>query len=204
MEAQQHLFEPFNENDSPTTRKYGGTGLGLAISRQLVALMHGEIGMVSETGKGSMFWFTARFPRQATVPPRREPAELAGLRTLIVDDNATIRKILTAQLTSLRIRCTAVTGGCEALEILRRQNAGPDLFILAILDMQMPETDGMRLAEAIKADPAIAATRLIMLGSLEHNIYPKRVKVAGIEQYLTKPAKQSRLHECLAAMMGRQ
>jgi two-component system sensor histidine kinase/response regulator len=200
--AQQRLFQPFNQADGSTTRKYGGTGLGLAIARQLVEMMHGEIGVESTPGQGSTFWFTACFDHQETAPQIRGRDDLAGLRALIVDDNATNRQILELQLGSLRMYCASVPSGADALKMLRWARAQGAPFDLAILDMQMPEMDGRMLAGAIKADPAIAGTRLIMLSSLGKHLDTTDFKAAGIEEYLVKPVRQSRLYECLAKVLG--
>ena len=203
-EAQQQLFQPFTQADSSTTRKYGGTGLGLAISRQLVEMMHGEICVQSVPGQGSTFSFTVRLEKQIPAPARRDVSDLAGLHILIVDDNATNRQILMGQLGNVRVRCSAAIGGLGALGMLRNAANGGDPYDLAILDMQMPEMNGLMLAEAINADPALAPTRLIMLSSLGHNLSMERVKAAGIEEYLVKPAKQSRLYDCVAEVMSHQ
>ena len=188
-EAQRHLFQPFNQADGSTTRKFGGT-------------MHGEIGVESALGQGSTFWFTARMDRQTSVPPSRDREDLAGLRVLIVDDNATNRYILELQLDSLRMRCATAVGGREALEALYRAHAQKNPFDLAILDMQMPEMDGLMLATAIKQDAALADTKLIMLSSLGRHSDVTEFKAAGIEEYLVKPVKQSRLYDCLADVMS--
>jgi CheY-like chemotaxis protein/HPt (histidine-containing phosphotransfer) domain-containing protein len=165
--------------------------------------MHGEIGVESVVGKGSTFWFTACLPAQKMPRQLRARDDLAGLHVLIVDDNATNRHILGLQLGSLRMNWVAVDGGGAALEILRREQVHGRPFDLAIIDMQMPEMDGLMLAGAIKSDPAIAGTRLVMLSSLGRHLDTSGFKVAGIEEYLVKPVKQSRLFDCLAEVMGR-
>ncbi|MGH8046990.1 MAG: response regulator [Chthoniobacterales bacterium] len=201
--ARQQLFLAFNQADGSTTRRYGGTGLGLAIARQLVGMMHGEIGVESEPDKGSTFWFTAYFEKQATRSLEHSVVALADLRVLIVDDNATNRHILQLQLESLHMQPAAASGGPEALELLRRGAANGAPFDLAILDMQMPDMDGLKLASDIKANAALATTRLVLLSSLGHGLTADELQAAGIEEYLVKPAKQSRLHDCLARVMGR-
>ena len=202
-EIREHLFQPFTQADGSTTRKYGGTGLGLAIARQLVEMMHGEIGVESTVGQGSTFWFTALLEPQANVRPAREHDDLAGLHVLIVDDNATNRHILELQLGSLKMRCVAVESGQEALVALRREAARGTPYDLAIIDMQMPEMDGLMLGQAIKSEPAIAPVRLVMLSSLGKHIDTSGFNAAGIEEYLVKPVKQSRLYDCIAEVMDR-
>jgi PAS domain S-box-containing protein len=204
--AQQLIFRAFTKADGSMTRKYGGTGLGLAISKQLVELMQGAIGLQSEPAKGSTFWFTVRLDKQATataglrVNPRRE--SLAGLRVLIVDDSAVNREILQRQTFAWQMRSTTAAAGAEALELLRRKAAAGSPYDLAILDMQMPAMDGLSLARAIRADPAIADTRLVILTSLGTRINSETLREACIAAYLVKPVKQSRLLDCLANVMA--
>ncbi|MDB6095124.1 MAG: sensor hybrid histidine kinase [Verrucomicrobia bacterium] len=203
-ETQARLFQAFTQADTSTTRKYGGTGLGLAICRQLVTLMHGEIGVESAAGKGTTFWFTVRFEKQTDGTPavKSPPADLFNLRVLVVDDNATNRQILRHQIFAWKMQKGSAAGGHEALKILRAAAAEKAPFDLALLDMQMPEMDGLTLARAIKADPAIAATHLIILTSLGHVMTTDELRAAGIDAYLIKPVKQSRLFDAVVDVMG--
>jgi two-component system, sensor histidine kinase and response regulator len=205
-EAQQQLFQAFYQADSSTTRKYGGTGIGLAISKKLVEYMQGRIGVRSEVGKGSTFWFTADFETQpeGSFTRPEERVALDGLCALIVDDNATNRKILEYQLTSWNMKHESAKDAEEAIECLRRAAKSGKPYDLAVLDFHMPGMDGLELAKAIKADPTIASTTLVMMTSLSQRGFDLELKQAGIEAYLTKPVKQSQLFDTLATVMARR
>jgi two-component system, sensor histidine kinase and response regulator len=204
-EAQQRrLFQAFTQADGSTTRRYGGTGLGLAISKRLVELMNGEIGLHSAVGKGSTFWFTARFEKQpaAAVPEPLPTAALDGRRVLVVDDNEVNRTVLHHQLAAWGVEDWAVSSGAEALSALREAAVRGRPFDMAILDRQMPNMDGVTLARAIIRDPAIAGVRLIMLSSLGGRTDDDEIVQAGIQICLTKPIKQASLRDCLARVLA--
>ena len=205
-EAQKRIFQSFAQADSSTTRTHGGTGLGLAISRQLAAMMGGEIELESEPGKGAEFRFCARLLRdrgakseeQASIPCR----SLRGFRALVVDDNATNRRILEQQFLIWGIQNRSAKCGQEALKKLREAAAGGVPFDLAILDYHMPEMDGLELARRIKEDPAIRDVQLIMLSSVGLRGDAKDAREHGIGGYLSKPVRQSVLYDCIATVLG--
>jgi PAS domain S-box-containing protein len=202
-EARKNLFQAFQQADSSTTRKFGGTGLGLAISRQLVHLMGGEIQVDSEPGHGSTFRFTAEFPMQDSAPKVVAPrANLTGLRALVVDDNATNREILRRQLASWRIEATSVASAAEALRALRNAAAAGVPFHLGILDMMMPEMNGLELAETLHTEPGFDELKLIMLTSMGHKSSRVELDRARIGACLIKPARQSQLYETLVSVMA--
>ncbi len=202
--AQVGLFEPFIQGDGSTTRKYGGTGLGLAICKQLVTMMNGQIGVESILGEGSNFWFTVQLEKQAgnAKSPRKYDHSLLDVRVLVVDDNATSRRILRHQILAWKMTPGTAASGSEALEFLGTAADTGKAYDLALLDVQMPDMDGFALARAIKADPAIAGTRLIVLTSKEQGPSDAALKQAGIEAHLVKPVRQSRLFDCLVTAMA--
>jgi two-component system, sensor histidine kinase and response regulator len=204
-EAQGKLFEAFSQADGSTTRKYGGTGLGLAIAKQLAALMNGEIGVRSEPGNGSTFWFTVELEKQAgnARDPYPSAENLAGVRVLAVDDNATNRRILRLQLETWKMKVETAANGEEALKMMREAASREKPYSLALLDVQMPKMDGWTLAHAIQADPGLAGTLLIVLTSFGQTLGSAELKAAGVETYLVKPVKQSRLLDCVVSAMGR-
>jgi signal transduction histidine kinase/DNA-binding response OmpR family regulator/HPt (histidine-containing phosphotransfer) domain-containing protein len=203
-EAQTRLFQAFNQADGSTTRNYGGTGLGLAISKKLAAMMDGHIGVHSELGHGSTFWFTAQLEKQAADAraPERFSRDLSNLHVLVVDDNATNRQILTRQIVSWNIKTGSAASGDEALAMLRSAAAEGTPYDVALLDVQMPGMDGWALARAIKADQTIVGTRLIVLTSLGQSLKAGELNEIGVDAYVSKPVKQSRLFDCLVNAIG--
>ncbi|MGE5231146.1 MAG: response regulator, partial [Deltaproteobacteria bacterium] len=202
--AQAQLFQPFTQADASTTRRYGGTGLGLAICRRLVEAMGGEIGVASVPGGGSTFWFTVRVApsRAAGGEAGEQPGLLAGHRVLVVDDNRAIRDDLARQLGRWRMDAAGAADGPGALLALRAAAAEGRPFDLALLDLHMPGTSGLELGRAVKADPGIAATRLVLLTSLGERGQARAAQDAGFSAFLTKPLRQSALHDCLATLLG--
>ncbi len=195
------LFDPFTQVDSSTTRRYGGTGLGLAISRQLVELMGGTIGVESDEGRGSTFWFTARLGvasiASLTVPVTANV--VAGARVLVVDDNAASRSLLCAHLGRWGSRPVAVSDGAAALAALAAAVRDGDPFVVALIDGWMPDTDGDALARRIRTDGAIGGTPLVRVAfaTVDDGVEPP-VFAASI----AKPVRRSELLSCLHTVLG--
>jgi PAS domain S-box-containing protein len=200
---QAHLFEAFTQVDASTTRRYGGTGLGLTISRQLVELMGGTIGLDSTLGEGSRFHFTLSLSAAtAAFPALQQPgADLAGVRVLVVDDNATNRTVVGDLLTIWNMRPQTVNGANDALMALHAAVEEGDPFPVALLDMHMPDIDGLGLARMITADPVIGSILLAMLTST--NAEAEAARGCGIHAYLTKPIRAGQLHATLRQLLSR-
>ncbi len=194
------LFEAFEQSDVSTSRKYGGTGLGLAICSRLVSLMGGKMGVESQPGKGSTFWFTVPLPEALSSSPQEY--HLRGLRVLAVDDNPVNRAILHEHIVGWHMRNGSVESGSQALTMLRAAAGRGEPYDIAIVDMQMPEMDGLALARAIRSDATISSTKLVLLTSLGGHDLPEFARDAGVDACLTKPARQSELYNILASIMG--
>lgn len=196
------LFESFSQADASTTRRYGGTGLGLAICRRLTEAMDGEIGLESAPGEGSTFWFRLPVP---VAPPSTDPVPaagfLTGLRVLVVDDNATNRLVLESQLRGWKLQPEAVPDARAAVARAHEAAAAGEPFHLAVLDLCMPDTDGLELAREFKADAALADIELIMLTSTMQ-VNAAEIADAGVREWLMKPVRSSEFYNRLVRLMS--
>jgi two-component system sensor histidine kinase/response regulator len=201
-EAQARLFQPFSQADTSTTRKHGGTGLGLAISKRIVEQMGGKITLTSRAGEGSTFSFTAKLQKQTTSKRELEVGALKGVRALVVDDNATNRKILHHFVISWGMRNGSAADAREALNLLHEAAQMDDPYNLVLLDYQMPEMDGVQLARSIKTDSLLANTPVLMLTSLGSRLADEVMSEAGIVKCLQKPVRQSELFNAVASALS--
>jgi len=200
----ESLYAPFMQVDTSTTRRFGGTGLGLSIVRRLVELMGGEAGVDSAEGVGSLFWFTAHFaPVVHSEQPRYPvPASIKGQRVLVVDDNATNRKVVMGQLLLCGVEPVCASSADEALALMRQARAADRPFDAALLDYLMPDCDGAELGRTIVQDEALKTTRLILLTSSGQRGDGQLFADIGFAGYLLKPVTQRELMECLILVLA--
>ncbi len=201
-EQREAIFEEFTQADASMTRRYGGTGLGLAISRRLVRLMGGDLAVTSEVGRGSEFYFTLTLPVEAAPPLPPGRVTLAGRRILVIDDNETNRRILRDMLGSEGVQVEDATNVDQGLAALRRAVGAGTPHDLAVLDAQMPDRDGFDLAATVRAEPALQATKLLMLTSAGQRGDADRCRELGVRAYLTKPISRADLLEAIAAVLA--
>jgi CheY-like chemotaxis protein len=205
-EKQELIFAAFAQADNSTTRKYGGTGLGLAIASQLVKMMRGRLWVESEPGQGSTFHFTAHFGL-GKVPTKphalRETVCLRDMPVLVVDDNATNRRILEAMLTHWLMQPSLADGGWAGLAAMEQAKDAERPFPLVLIDAQMPDMDGFTLARRIKESPGLAGATIMMLASAGQRGDAARCRELGIAAYLIKPIRQSELLEAILVALGR-
>ena len=192
--AQQRIFEHFSQADGTTTRRFGGTGLGLAICKRLVAAMGGSISVDSAPGRGSRFIVELELPEARADAMLIDPAEaLVGVRVLIVDDNAANRQILGHDLQAWQMDVAFAASGAEALRLLRQAADAKAPFALAVLDMHMPEMDGLTLARCVTRRPELGEPQLVMLASAAADIDLLERRETGIRHFLNKPVRRSDL-----------
>ena len=204
-QQQGHIFDAFTQADSSTTRQFGGTGLGLAIVSQLIKLMGGEIWVESESGKGTIFHFTAQFGLPANPPLNTIASQVSALKNLpvlVVDDNATIRLVLAEILSSWHMRPTLAESGQQGLDELSGAAKAGTPFKLVLLDAHMPGFDGYQLIEAIQTMPARNSSTVMMLASNDIPAEVARCETLGIKRILTKPIKPSELFDAIMMVTG--
>jgi len=202
IDQQSRLFQRFNQADSSTTRKYGGTGLGLVISKQIVELMGGEIGVESEPGKGSTFWFTLLLDNVKDKPPIPSMDKLQSQKILIVDDNETNLSLIGKLLSNFQITHNMIESGSRALEELKDAASEDHHYSIVIVDKEMPGMDGLQLASAIKSEKTLKNTQLLLLSSQGQRGDKEKYKKLGFNGFLSKPIEQSLLFNTLLQMVS--
>ncbi|MEW6491179.1 MAG: response regulator [Cyanobacteriota bacterium] len=212
-EDQKKLFNSFSQVDTSTTRKHGGTGLGLAICKQLVEMMGGEIGVESEFGVGSTFWFTANFDKVMVEPTKPisdrispkgyiSPEALAGKRVLVVDDRPINRQIVQHQLTAKGMQVDEAPNGFAALNILQAATDAGKPYDVVLIDMKMPKIDGSTLGRLILAEPDWAHPKLVLMTSMHAGDSAQPLLRSGFADYLVKPVKESQLLQSLLKVLA--
>jgi PAS domain S-box-containing protein len=202
-EGKAKLFQSFQQADTSTSRKYGGSGLGLAIVKQLAELMGGEVGVESEFGKGSTFWFTARLSKAQGVAKSLVPhPDLRGLHVLVVDDNEMARQVLEDLLVSMSFKVTQAQSGREALNIIKKADAENSPFEVVYLDWRMPEMDGIETAKEIRKLTLQKSPHLVMVTAHGREEVLKKMENSGIEDMLVKPVNASILFDITMDILG--
>jgi two-component system sensor histidine kinase/response regulator len=202
-EQRGRLFQPFQQADTSTTRKYGGTGLGLSISMKLAELMHGEVGVESEYGKGSTFWFTARLGKGIGIkPPRILSAGLQGRRALVVDDNENARTVLKDLLEGIGFVVDEASSGKAAIDAVDRAEVQDQPYNIVFLDWLMPGMDGIETAYQLRARPLKCLPHLVMVTAYGREEIIKGAEEAGVEDVLIKPVSASVLFDSVVSVLN--
>jgi two-component system sensor histidine kinase/response regulator len=195
------VFEPFQQADGSTTRKYGGTGLGLSICKQLAAMMDGDAWAESQLGKGSTFHFTAWLDKSSSQPPPRvAPSALEGKRALVVDDHAGNRKILEQFLKAANVSVTMLDGGARVVETIQEAQTDNEPFDVLLLDLNMPEMDGYGVAEAIRSAIPNPPVMIVLSSALERDA--QKCEKAGFDGFMAKPVRRKRLLQMISRLLG--
>jgi CheY-like chemotaxis protein len=203
-EVQKSLFQRFVQADTSTTRQFGGTGLGLAICRRLVDLMHGEIGIESSPNVGSTFWFTVEFSvASPSTIVEEKSASLEGQRILVVDDNATNRKVMFHLLKSWNMLVECVESAAAAIDALDQAATAQKPFAVVLLDHQMPSFDGLQLAGNITRNPSLSSPALILLSSSGERLTPAQLQEYGLAACDIKPVPAARLRTTILHALGK-
>jgi signal transduction histidine kinase/DNA-binding response OmpR family regulator len=200
LEQQKRIFESFSQADRSTSRVYGGTGLGLSISKNLVEIMGGEIGVKSSLAAGSVFWFTVHLREAELQESQVTSCQLIGHRILFVEDSPTNQDLFREMVSGWGMTYDVASGAREALSLLRKAVARNLPFDAMILDLRLPDLDGISLAGIIRGDPAIARTPLVLMGPVLRKDDEERMRNIGFNARLSKPLRRSELHKCLTGM----
>jgi len=199
------LFQSFQQADTSTSRKYGGTGLGLAISKQLANLMHGDVGVESEPGKGSTFWFTARLGKTQEQPkPRILASDVRGRRVLVVDDHDMARAVLEDMLGNMGFQVVQAAGGTQALAAIEAARARGEAFDIVFLDWRMPDMDGFETARSIRNLELANRPHLVMVTAYGREEVLREAESLGMEAVIIKPVNASILFDTVARVLGVQ
>ena len=201
----RRLFQPFSQEDSSTTRKYGGTGLGLSISKKLTELMGGNIGVNSELGQGSCFWFTTRLgiQSQPTSVNSLPATQLKRARICLIDNNEANRTLLRNYTNHWSMESVEANNASAALALLRNDVEKGESYDIAIIDREMPEIDGMDLGKTLKADPQLASIKLVLMNPMVNRADSETIRRIGFSAHLTKPIRYHQLQQCLLNVMRR-
>ena len=200
-DRQQHLFEPFQQGDTSTTRKYGGTGLGLTIAGRLVEMMGGRIWLESEPGKGSTFYFTVTLVQRKSWQPEISPPDISGLKVLVVDDNPLCLEVIKRMFSPLDCRIFTATSGQEALEKIKEKAAGKEKIELVLLDWRLDGMDGLTLAALIRSQ-GINDIPIILMSAFGKAQELSRIDEAGIDIFLIKPIRRTDLLSALNTLVN--